>query len=395
MKKLLSLILSLLTLTAAFAQEHSHTPSGLIDMDNDHRWEVCSCGEKLNVTAHEWDVDEWGGRLCMHCGATGYAYEDGSTDLTGYDADFNYICQLYWDENGELLQHENVVYTYGEDGAVLAAMHYEFGVLTNEVYYTADEDGMRQESRVVYHHEEGMIETQYNDRGEPLTITDYAPDGSVIRVTRCEYTYDENGNSRNTREYINDVLVQEIDYAVLEDEDSICIYTARVVYWEEDGSSTVYTCNEDGDIILEQYYDAGGNLVNEIVPEINPDDEWNDEWEEGVTIVLPSITLLTGDGSWRLTTIAPGQAFGEAMDLSGYQDMEADPAFTGWRVYDVLVMESSETPPDEEGLLFYQLYDNYFMVLREYEICRELVSTEELAQIVCDVTDHVVIANYQ
>ena len=77
--------------------------------------------------------------------------------------------------------------------------------------------------------------------------------------------------------------------------------------------------------------------------------------------------------------VEPGQSFGEVLELNTLADNTAEGAeFTSWTVYDVAVMETSETCVEEEGVL-----------------CYELLSTEELAEVVCDATEHVVIPNFQ
>lgn len=40
----------------------------------------------------------------------------------------------------------------------------------------------------------------------------------------------------------------------------------------------------------------------------------------------------------------------------------------------------------------FELFEDYHMVLREYTLCHEQLSTEELAAVVCEANDHVVVA---
>lgn len=68
--------------------------------------------------------------------------------------------------------------------------------------------------------------------------------------------------------------------------------------------------------------------------------------------------------------------------------------FAGWTVYeyDVGTMENSETPVKEEGVLCFELFEDYHMVLREYTACAEMLTTEKLAEDVCEAQDHAVVA---
>lgn len=131
---------------------------------------------------------------------------------------------------------------------------------------------------------------------------------------------------------------------------------------------------------------------------------------EEETIVLPSITLLSGEGTmllsgeeeqyeanWSVATVEPGQTFGEVLELDAMEIVAPEgKIFVGWTVYEynVETMETSETCVQEEGVLCFELFDDYHMVLREYTVCHELLSTEELSAIVCEASDHAVVATW-
>ena len=131
---------------------------------------------------------------------------------------------------------------------------------------------------------------------------------------------------------------------------------------------------------------------------------------EEETIVVPSITLLSGEGTllfsgeeeqyeanWSVATVEPGQTFGEVLELDT-MDVAAPEGklFVGWTVYEynVETMETSETCVEEEGVLCFELFEDYHMVLREYTVCHELLSTEELSAVVCEASDHAVVATW-
>ena len=131
---------------------------------------------------------------------------------------------------------------------------------------------------------------------------------------------------------------------------------------------------------------------------------------EEETIVLPSITLLSGEGTmllsgeeeqyeanWSVATVEPGQTFGEVLELDAMEIVAPEgKIFVGWTVYEynVEAMETSETCVEEDGVLCFELFDDYHMVLREYTVCHELLSTEELSAIVCEASDHAVVATW-
>ena len=125
-------------------------------------------------------------------------------------------------------------------------------------------------------------------------------------------------------------------------------------------------------------------------------------------IVMPSITLLSGEGtmifsseeeqyeaSFSVATVEPGQIFGKVLDLDRIVSLTAEgKVFAGWMVYeyDVETMETTEVAVEEDGVLSFELFEGYHMVLREYVTCAEMVTTEKLAELSCEGLDHVVVA---
>ena len=124
-----------------------------------------------------------------------------------------------------------------------------------------------------------------------------------------------------------------------------------------------------------------------------PAEEYFAPYEEE-TIVMPSITLLSGEGNWSVATVVPGQTFGEVLELDAMDVVAPEgKIFVGWMVYEynVEARETSETCVEEDGVLCLELFEDYHMVLREYAACAELLSTEELAEYACAASDHVAV----
>ena len=77
-QKILCVLLASLLPLMALA-EHTHTP-GEWDRDGENHWQVCACGEKMNVAPHILeDV------LCAECQSEVWRYEDGAADVYNYD----------------------------------------------------------------------------------------------------------------------------------------------------------------------------------------------------------------------------------------------------------------------------------------------------------------------
>lgn len=184
----------------------------------------------------------------------------------------------------------------------------------------------------------------------------------------------------------------------------------------------ITTVDEDGwdwteySLIPEPVYTTE-ELMNLVVPDHNvmyvakwagiPAEEYYAPYEEEA-IALPSITLMCGEGSmlvtgeegqyeanWSVATVEPGQAFGEVLELDTRELAAPEgKVFAGWTVLDyaTAAMEISETPVNKEGVLCFELFEDYHVILHDYYACAEMLTTEELAEYACEGPDHMVLA---
>lgn len=277
MKKLALLLCALLlALPFAAAEEHVCEPSGLIDMDLNERWDVCSCGEKLNVTAHSWETDEWGDKMCAICGAAQYLWDDGMVELQGYDEQGNCIRQLSWSAEGDVLIDQSTIYQYDGEGNVNYAWYYDGGRLVAESEFALDHEGYEMEVCAIEYYEDGsMSVSEFNEHGDQ-TLVAYYFDGVLESTLRFDYAYDDNGFVTKMRTFSDDALVEEADYILLmDDEENYVNYVARQTVWYEDDTRVVYINDEFGETVSETHYDAAGNVVKNLTFESEYDEEGN------------------------------------------------------------------------------------------------------------------------
>ena len=261
MKKNVLLLCLLLTVSVACAQEHVHAPSGLIDLDLNERWEVCECGERLNITEHVWATDDWGDKICMTCGAQQYLWEDGMLELCGVDEYGSSVRQLSWSAEGELLTDSASRYEYDAEGHVLYAWYYEKGELFAESQFALDADGYEYEIRAVEYYDDGsMSVSEYNEQGDQ-TLAAFYFDGVLESTLSFDYTYDAEGNITRMRTFSEDALLEEADYVLVTVDGETINYPAKLTAWFEDDTHIVYMNALNGDTLSESRYDAAGNLV--------------------------------------------------------------------------------------------------------------------------------------
>lgn len=252
-----------------------------------------------------------------------------------------------------------------------------------------------------------------------LTLDAYAEAGGMLSVTDSYETFETGGYAflAVPGQTVGDVL-NESDILSLEPVLEGDVFEG----WMEVAISV--TVDEDGfewqefSLIPDAVYTAE-ELLALTVPEYSvmyvakwagiPAEDYYAPYETE-TVFLPSVTLMAGEGVMQMNseegpyeftmsaaTVEPGLTFGEVLELDSLVSVTAEgKVFAGWTVYEYSAetMETSEAPVDEEGVVCLEVFEGYYMVLREYTLCRERISTGELAALECGETDHVVIADW-
>lgn len=329
MKKILTILLSCgLALAVLSACGHTHTATGDWDRDAKEHWQLCECSEKMEVAAHELDDES----VCSVCGSEVWDYGD-SADVYNYDENGNMLRSTSFDAEGSVVSETIWEYTYDEDGNMQQVKIYTDGVLTEEEFYAAGEDGEFYKESIMMYHEDGSktknaydangnviymasynadgkveheswseyaqtedgefyeakVESTYEDGskmvceyteyGDPITRVSYYADGTVDFEERYEREYNEDGDMLWEKTYRDGVLFHEIvSYASGSDESSSWRYIEKEIDYYEDGTKlTTEYCVEGP--VKETYYNADGSVDSVVTYtyELVDDDEWNVE----------------------------------------------------------------------------------------------------------------------
>lgn len=109
--------------------------------------------------------------------------------------------------------------------------------------------------------EDGSREvTVYNDHGDNIQFTSYAPDGSVVNDERLTFVYDDKGNMSSMEAYLNGFRYAGYEYAVGSDGD---VYMASHAVYAEDGSCKVDTLDENFHTLRTVHYAADNSITSE------------------------------------------------------------------------------------------------------------------------------------
>jgi len=129
---------------------------------------------------------------------------------------------------------------------------------------------------------------------------------------------------------------------------------------------------------------------------------------EDFAVVLPAATLLANGGAILVDgeeedyeigmsagTAEPGQLLGEVLELDRVLSVTREGhTFAGWAVYEVTEMETLDAQP-EEGALYFEPYEDWFLVFRAYTLVAEKATTEEVSALAFGENDVYVVALWE
>lgn len=114
----------------------------------------------------------------------------------------------------------------------------------------------------------------YDEMGNMSSYIDYNEDDEVVYEMRSESEYDENGNPKRVKEFIDGVLTSEIVYAACADHEGE-VYESEYISYSEDGSKSVTVQDEQGMPLTSTEYDVDGNVIATDVYEYTYDEAGN------------------------------------------------------------------------------------------------------------------------
>lgn len=143
--------------------------------------------------------------------------------------------------------------SYNEDGNVETQTESQYAQRTDGEWYEVN--------RTESYSDGTKIECEYNEQADILTRICYEADGSKSETETWEYTYDADGNKSTEKYYVEGVISQEREYAIVVEEEGMYSYPETIVDYSEDGSKKVCVYGENDELLSETQYDASGTVV--------------------------------------------------------------------------------------------------------------------------------------
>lgn len=133
----------------------------------------------------------------------------------------------------------------------------------------------------------------FNEDGDPLRLTTYALDGSVLSDLRYTYEYNEDGLLIKSTETTDGAVTETMDYAIV-DGTSV---PGLLTHYDEDGSWFINEYDRYSNVIRAEAYDADGSVTISSDSEYAQDEDGN--WYESGRVEVYS------DGSRSVSEYAP------------------------------------------------------------------------------------------
>ncbi len=201
-------------------------------------------------------------------------YEDGSRCVYEYNESGDSMGYVLCDEEGNITESYRTEYITDEEDNLLGEKVYENEVLTQEISYASaknEEEEFLYAEEVAHYSEDGSkLVEKYDENGELISELSYDAEGKKIYEYDLEYFYDEDGNHVSTEKRENGKLKQEVIYEYDEEgnvtaektyegkklvkeiqyaEAEYFFYEAKVITYNDDGTTTVEEYDENGELI--------------------------------------------------------------------------------------------------------------------------------------------------
>ncbi len=201
-------------------------------------------------------------------------YEDGSKCVYEYNESGDSLGYVLYDEDGNMAESYRTEYVTDKEGNLLGEKVYENEHLSQEIKYASasneEEDYLYAEEVATYSEDGSKFVEKYDENGDIIAELSYDAEGKKVYEYDLEYFYDEDGNHVSTEKRQDGVLKQEVIYEYDEEgnltsektyegdrlikeiqyaEAEYFFYEAKVITYNEDGTTTVEEYDENGELI--------------------------------------------------------------------------------------------------------------------------------------------------
>lgn len=191
----------------------------------------------------------------------------------------------------------------------------------------------------------------------------------VFELTTVE---DEFGFSENVYTLLNEIPLTTEEMLATPASETYTVFAAK---WASIPAEEYYPASET---IEEVFYMASATLFsNEGTMLMHSEEE---DYEAGVSV----------------GTTEPGLTIGEVLELDNLLSVTREGyEFAGWTVYDVDMIENTDIMPEDENLVWFETFEDWYTILHDCTVIAENIDTNALREIVCGETDLFIAAQWK
>lgn len=265
-KTILALALCLVVLVSC-KKSHTHENCEWV-ADNLGHYLSCSKGnERINAGEHTVNDEH----ICTVCGAEVIAFSPKNLEITVFNEfGFAKTYTSYYGSN--IVYREETKFEKSGDTYTGYKIYSGEDLVEEGKFASVNADGYVLSQKTQYYEDGEYSIYLYNEHGDYTKCTDYNKNGEEISVTEREFVYNENGICIQRKSYEDDLLISERLYEETSDGKN---RIKSETYYFSDGTKEVTSFNEKELATLSAFYNADGDILEEVTYEYTYDKDGN------------------------------------------------------------------------------------------------------------------------
>jgi len=266
LKSIIALTLCLIALVAC-KKKHTHENCEWIADNLGHYLSCSGENERINGGEHTVDKDH----ICTVCGAEVIAFSPKNLEITVFNEfGFRKTYTSYYGSN--IVYREETKFEKSENDYTGYKIYSGENLVEEGKFASVGKDEYVLSQKITYDADGEYSIYLYNEHGDYTKCTDYNKNGSEISVTERELVYDENGVCIQRKFYDDGVLYRDIIYEATPSGES----RKKIdTYYYPDDTKEVTSFNEKELTTLSAFYNADGDIIEEVTYEYTYDKDGN------------------------------------------------------------------------------------------------------------------------
>ena len=265
----------------------------------------------------------------------------------------------------------------------------------------------------------------YCEEEDPMYNFDFDAYGGILSITYSDGSVEETGGwgfstsfdeGQTTGELLKGFDIAELTVTNENEEEVFegwLLFELTSVEDEDGFSESIYTPLNDIPLTTEEMLATPAADTYTIFAakwaSIPAEEYFQDTWSDTEVIYMAAATLFSNEGvmlmhgaeenyeaAVSVGTTEPGLTVGEVLDLDNLLSVTREGyEFAGWTVYNAGMIENTDVMPEDENLVWFETFENWYSILHDCTVIAENIDTDALREIVCGETDLFIVAQWK